>query len=1207
MRLPLAPARVPAVHLPFRAPTQAHTPMHAFAPEPLMKRLAILLLAITLSAPAQQYTRGIGVYPGEPSQYTGATLVPGGSAYRNLALHRPAYQSSAYDYNLTAQLVTDGMVETALPYWVVTSTSSGGVLGKQQREFFLDGNPVSSVDVSGDHPWVQFEMMGADAPPTIDRIDLWLRRIYVPHLSGAWTYTVLGSDDLAHWTAVGSATGTEWPSMNTREPSFRQTIPLDAQVHFRAYRVELSAATVHTWGVALLALFDHGQEVHVAGPRHFHSAWMSAGSGEEWVYVDLGATSAFDQFKFDWIRPALAGSLQISDDAQHWTTIAPLPSLNAQHSEIQLASPAHARYVRLLMTRPAAPGERYILSEFQVLGRGGVVPQAKPAASAQPEGSFALAGGAWRVQRASFVTADGPSISTPGFADADWMIATVPGTVLTSYLNDGAIPNPDFGDNQYAISDSFFCADFWYRDEFVAPALSRAHRHFWLNFDGINWKAEIYLNGHFVGRMDGAFTRGRFDVTDFIHPGAANALAVRILANANPGSTKDKAEASLNGGALGRDNPTYHASIGWDWISTIRGRDTGIWSNVSLTTTGPVTLRNPLVTSTLPLPDTTHADISISAMLTNLTAAPVSGKLQARFGSVTVQTPVTLAASSSQTVQLTPATQPALHLDHPRLWWPVGYGDPNLYPVTLSFLIDGKASDSTSFETGIRQFTYSEDGGALRMWINGRRFIARGGNWGFPESMLRYRAREYETALRYHRDEHFNMIRDWVGQTGDEAFYDAADRNGVVVWQDFWLANPWDGPNPDDNALFLANAKDYLLRIRNHASLGLFCGRNEGFPPAPIDDGLRRLVAALSPGSHYISSSADGPVSGHGPYRVEPLPYYFQHAPEKFHSEMGSPNVPEMDSLRRTLSAASLWPQDSQWPLHDFYPANPFATAIDKQYGGADSIATWDALAQFVNYDAYRGMFEGQSKNRMGLLIWMSHPAWPSLLWQTYDYFFDTDAGYFGAKKGAEPLHIQWNAATDAVEVVNDSAGNLTGLTAHAEVRDIDGSLKWEKSATLDSREDSTVSPFTMQFPAGLARTHFIRLTLLRNSKVVSTNFYLHGLVPGDYQGIRNLSPATVKMKTRIHRRGNSWFLTAELRNVSRVPALMLRVKAVRRQSGDPILPALFSDNYIALMPGERGTIQVQLLNEDTRGESPRLVLEGFNLAQMEKGANGGQ
>ncbi len=1192
-----------------------------------MKRIALLVLAAVFVSPShpQQYTRGIGVYPGDPSEYTGPTLITDTDTYRNLALHRPAYQSSAYDYNLTAQLITDGIKEPALPdrgliagtsestfpRWIVTSTSSGGILNKQEREVFLDGNITSSVDVSGDHPWVEFDMEGGGQLPEIDRIDLWLRRMNGPLPVTGWTYIVSGSDDHVTWKELGRSTGTDWPSMKFSGPSFMQSIPFNAPAQNRCYRVQFSAEGIKTWGVAELATFDKGQEVHVAGPYNFSSAWMSAlpsaGSGPEWAYVDLGAPCTFDRIVLDWIQRAAEGSIQISDDARNWQTIQPIPANPVDLTdEVHFGRPAHGRYVRVLMTRPAAPGQPYILSELEVWGRGGLVPVAHPApeiTSAVDAGSpLPLSGGAWKLQRASLVSATGEQIAQLGFSDQDWMIATVPGTVLTSYLNDGAIADPDFGDNQYAVPDSFFCADFWYRDEFVAPAVQPG-QHLWLDFDGINWKAEIYLNGRHLGRIDGGMMLGRFDVTSLIYPGASNTLAVRIIANANPGSTKDKAGRTVNGGALGRDNPTFHAAAGWDWISTIRGRDDGIWNSVSLTTSGPVTIESPLVSTTLPLPDTTHADVTVETTLHNQDAQPVSGTLRVTFGDVRAEIPVTLAASESRTVQLTPATQSALHLTNPKLWWPVGYGGPNLYPVTIAFTVNGRVSDSKSFQAGVREFTYSEDGGILKMWINGRRFIARGGNWGFSESMLRYRAREYETAMRYHRDLHFNMIRNWVGMTDDEAFYDAADRNGIVIWQDFWLANPWDGPNPDDNDLFLANAKDYLLRIRNHASLGLFCGRNEGFPPQPIDDGLRSLVATLEPNSHYISSSADGPVSGHGPYRVEPLRYYFEHAPVKFHSEMGSPNVPEMETLRRTMPESAMWPQGYQWPLHDYfirsmYPEFHFPpNEIDQEYGGANNINDWLELAQLVDYNAYRGMYEGQNKNRLGLLIWMSHPAWPSLLWQTYDYLFDTDAGYYGAKKGAEPLHIQWNAATDGVEVVNDSAGDQTGLTAHAEILNIDGSLKWEKSATLDSQEDSTALAIQLEFPAGLSKTHFIRLTLLKNGKVLSSNFYLRGLAENDYTGIRELPSVTVALKSHIKREGSQWVIDADLRNTSKSPALLVRIKAVRERTGDLIVPALYDDNYIALMPGERRTIHMRLENADTRGERPRVIVKGFNLS----------
>lgn len=1171
-----------------------------------MKLVAVLPLAFSLALSAQQYTRGAGVYPGDPAQYDGPRLVDDNSTYRNLALHRPAYQSSAYDYNLTAQLVTDGIRQTALPQWIVTSTSDKGELDKQQREVFLDGNPTSSIDVTGDRPWVEFDLEGSAPAPEIDGMQVALRKIFAPPPPGGWAIVVSGSDDKVNWKEVGRYTGIGFPGMHDSGPSFAEMIAFTAPAHFHSYRVAFSASSVHTWGVAELTPFDKDSEVRVAGPvplsnapEGFSSAWMSAGSGQEWVSVDLGAQCTFDRIALAWIQRAAEGSIQISSDGQQWRDLQPLPASSALNDDIKLAHPAHARWVRVLMTKPAQPGARYILSELEVFGRGGPVPLAQPARVVQTDGSLALARGKWRLQRASLVGADGVQLSTPGFAAKDWMIATVPGTILTSYLNDGAIANPDFGENQYSISDSFFTADFWYRDEFIAPR--QTGRHYWLNFDGINWKAEIYLNGQHVGRIDGGFMRGKFDVTALIHPGANNALAVRVMRNANPGGTKDKEGPTVNGGALGRDNPTYHASAGWDWMSTIRGRNTGIWSDVTLTTSGPVRIENPLVTTTLPLPDTTQADVSIAATLHNYDAHAVQGTLRAEFGNIAVESPVTLDASSSKTVELAPSAYSALHIVHPKLWWPNGYGDPNLYPVTVTFVVNGRASDSTHFNAGIREFTYSEDGGALKIWINGRRFIARGGNWGFPESMLRYRAREYDTALRYHRDEHFDMIRNWVGQTGDEAFYDAADRNGIVVWQDFWLANPWDGPNPDNNDLFLSNARDYLLRIRNHASLGIFCGRNEGYPPQPIDDGLRAMIAALEPHSHYISSSADGPVSGHGPYRVEPLRFYFEHASPTLHSEIGAPNVPEMPILQRTLSPEGMWPIGPQWRLHDFYSENPFVTAVDENFGGAKDAEEFMSLAQFVDYNAYRGMFEGQSKNRMGLLIWMSHPAWPSILWQTYDYFFDTDAAYFAVKKASEPLHIQWNAAADTVEVVNYSAGDQTGLTAKAEVIDIDGTVKWQKTATVDSKEDSTVSPIAMEYPAGLARTHFIRLTLLKGDHVLSSNFYLHGTTPEDYAGIRSLAPAHVTMQSNIVQSGAKWKIVTQLHNDSKTPALMVRIKAVRAQSGDLIVPALYDDNYIALMPGESRTLHVELLHADARGERPRMLLEGFNLESAEK------
>jgi hypothetical protein len=1143
-----------------------------------MRNLVLLILMAFPALYGQPDTLGVGVYPGDPSEnFAPASRLD--QTYRNLALDRPAYQSSSYDYNLTAQLITDGIKDTNLPRWVAVSSSQQGELPRNEREYLLDHNWLTGVSLKGTGGWVQLELAGGESPREVDRVDI-DARVRVPQSAPVgWTAVVSGSDDGLAWTELGRAAGADRPA---RE--FKPSIALAAPSHSRFYRVALDAPGAPGWLLGEVVLFDRNRRVEAGGPYDFTSAWKSAGTGEEWVYVDLGAPCTFDRVTLAWIRGAAAGSLQVSDNAADWKTLQPLAG------DMKLASPAHGRYVRLLLTKAASP-DGYILSEMEVYGRGGPVAEPKPAPPARADGRLDLAGGGWRIQRDSLVSADGAALSEPGFHDADWLAATVPGTALTSYYNAGALPDPNFGDNIFAISDSFFYADFWYRDEFLMPPAAPG-KHIWLNFDGINWKAEVFFNGRKLGRIEGGFMRARFEITNLLRAGQTNALAVRVEKNATPGSVKEKTfdNPDKNGGALGADNPTYHASIGWDWIPTVRGRDTGIWNNVYVTASGPVTVEDPFVSSIV----TQGADVAIEATLRNRETRPVSGILHGRFGDIAFDEPVTVGASATQTVKH------ALHLDNPKLWWPNGYGDPNLYTVDLKFETEDHAvSDVKSFQAGVRQFTYRDEGGALKIWVNGRRFVPLGGNWGFGESMLRYRAREYDAAVRYHRDMHFTMIRNWVGQIGEDAFYEACDRHGIVVWQDFWLANPADGPDPDDNDLFMRNVRDTLLRIRSHPSIGLYCGRNEGQPPPALETGMRQALAELHPGIAYIPSSADDTVSGHGPYRAMPLKFYFaQRATPKLHSELGMPDIVSMDSLRAMMPESAMWPQGRMWGLHDFslhgaQGGESFRDTIDKSYGGADNAADWVRLAQYVNYEGYRAMFEAQGKNRMGLLIWMSHPTWPSLVWQTYDYYLEPTAAYFGAKKACEPLHIQWNPVTDNVEVVNYSAGATDGLTANVQLLNMDGTVKWDSSVALDSREDSLAAPIHIVYPDGLTPVHFIRLKLTRGGKIVSENFYWRGLDEYNYQALRDLPKAPlIQAFTKVERQGPRWLLTTTLQNPTRKPALMVKLKAVREKSGDRILPAIYSDNYIALMPGESRVIHTELNAADARGETPGIAIE---------------
>jgi hypothetical protein len=298
------------------------------------------------------------------------------------------------------------------------------------------------------------------------------------------------------------------------------------------------------------------------------------------------------------------------------------------------------------------------------------------------------------------------------------------------------------------------------------------------------------------------------------------------------------------------------------------------------------------------------------------------------------------------------------------------------------------------------------------------------------------------------------------------------------------------------------------------------------------------------------------------------------------------------------MPESAMWPQGLEWGLHNFTLMGAqggagFRAAIDNGFGGATSLEEWIDLAQFLCYDGYRAMFEAQSRHRMGVLLWMSHPCWPSFVWQTYDYYFEPTSAYFGCKKGSEPLHIQWNRDSETIEVVNYSAGNVPGLTAKVEILNMDGTPMAQKSAALDSAEDSTSSCISMEYPAGLTPVHFLRLTLTRGSETVSTNFYLRGLQEGNYRAIRELPKPQVQAATTAELQGGRWQLTTHLRNSAAWPALMLRLKAVRERSGDRILPALYSDNYLALMPGESRTIVTEVNEADARGEKPAIMVAG--------------
>lgn len=1196
---------------------------------------ALFSLMALQPAAAQQTTRGIGIYPGSPQEYFGPQLVAA-DGLRNVAQGRMTSQSSSFDFNMTSQLLTDGIISKSTPVFLEVTTPDGQ-LSQRQRESTIDGNDWTRSIVMGEDTWLQYAWHGmtlkADAIHLIGTV-----AYREGEATEGYCIRVMASQDGRRWQEVArdesrQLLGTRsWgmvhsdPNKNDGREDMLPTrrvemdFPFSQPQSFSYLRVELLMKGAVYWTFTENPITLGGRQVENLLPSNgFTSAWMTLSDRDEWASVDLGAPAEISNIRLHWLEKPQRFELQLSDDGTTWRK-AP--------ASFRKGSNGKARYVRVFIPS-AGKVQRAVLSEIEVMGRGGLVAQPHAEAGWQ-NGKFLLDGGDWRLQRASQVSARGAQIASPGFNASQWMVATVPATVLMSYVNAGALPNPNYDDNLFVSSESFFNSNFWYRREFRVPGEMQEQRVF-LCFDGINWKADVWLNGQKVDRIEGAFMRGKTDVTRYLRDGV-NVLAVEIEKCAHPGAAKLKNEQTtdFNGGLLGADNPTFHATVGWDWISSIRGRDIGIWDDVYLTATpNSLTLSDPLVNSRVAINGTdTLATISPAVVVKNHADTRQTAMLAGWIGEIRFEKEITLAGGEEKEISFSPADFPQLREQPMHLWWPNGYGEPYLYDAGFSILgnKETKLQSNTvresqgnkeislqsplstlHFKAGIREVTYTNPDTHLQVFVNGVRFAPMGGNWGFSENNLCYRGREYDAAVCYHRDMHLNCIRNWVGQVGDREFYEACDRYGVMVFQDFWLANPADGPDPYDNEMFLRNARDMVLRVRQHPSIMLFCGRNEGYPPKVLDDGLRQLVAELTP-QVYISSSADDGVSGHGPYWAIPAREYYQRLTGKLHTERGMPNIMTFEGFSRTFRPEHFWPQSEYWGQHDFTQQGAqrgasFNSMVARAFGEPKDAREFTTLAQWLNYDGYRAMYESAGHERQGLLIWMSHPAWPSMVWQTYDYYFEPIAGYFGTKKACEPLHIQWNPLADSVEVINMGAGQRDGI-AVARMFNMHGVELWHNDCPFQSCNDTTISCFPVELPKDYQGVYFLRLEAISKpgAKPFSQNTYVCSTDTGNYQALRQLPKAKIKVtKQQSDNASEKQNVTSSpcylvtLENLSHEPALMIRLN-LKTPDGEQVLPVLYDDNYFHLMPGERRTIRVSWNPCDARGMQPDVEITGFNV-----------
>jgi exo-1,4-beta-D-glucosaminidase len=837
------------------------------------------------------------------------------------------------------------------------------------------------------------------------------------------------------------------------------------------------------------------------------------------------------------------------------------------------------------------------------------------AREASPEAAArTVLGQGWRLQSSAQARAAGAEISRPGFPAEGWHAVTVPNTVVGALVENGTYPDPYFGMNlrqipgtTYPIGQRFtllpmpanspFKPSWWYRTEFEVSA-ARSGGATFLRFDGINYRANIWLNGQRVAdsrEIAGAFRRYVLDVTRWTRVGAPNALAVEVFA----------------------PEPHDLAFMWVDWNPTPADKNMGLWGEVSVMHSGPVALRHPHVFSTLDLPSLDNARLTVSAELWNATAFPVRGTARGTIEGRRLSMPFELGAQERKTVRWTAETTPELDIARPRMWWPHRMGTQEMYTLDLEVEVDGAVSDRDAVRFGIQQMTSElTDKGHRVFKVNGRPLLVRGGGWASDMLLRPASAERLEAELRYVREMGLNAIR-LEGKLESDLFYDLADRYGILLLPGWCCCDQWemwDKWDEEDHRVAPASLRDQILRLRNHPSVLAWFNGSDLPPPAPVERAYLDVLKAAEWSKPVLSNATDtpGPLSGptgvkmRGPYDYVPPSYWLTDTRNGgafgFATEVGPGGaVPPVESLKKMLPPDRLWPINPFWAFHaggdEFKDLSLFTGALEGRYGKARSVQDYARKAQALAYEGQRAMFEAYGRNKYtstGVIQWMLNNAWPSLIWHLYDYYLRPAGGYFGSKRACEPLHVQYSYDDRSVVVVNDRHQPAAGLKATVSVLDFALNPRFTQEATVEVPADGVARVLTIPALPGLTGTYFVRLGLKDAAgRALSSNFYWLSTrddvidwartkwyyTPvrrhADLSLLERLPETALKVSAGFDPPGQETTGSVKIENAGSALAFQVRLKLTQGEGGEEVLPVYWEDNYFELLPGESREIQV--------------------------------
>ena len=841
-------------------------------------------------------------------------------------------------------------------------------------------------------------------------------------------------------------------------------------------------------------------------------------------------------------------------------------------------------------------------------------------AAAKPQRADMQLSNAWFIQSSEKVSLDGVQLSSKGTDfGTDWYAASVPSTVMGALTSQNGLYEDAFMGKNYAeIDRSQFEQPWWYRTTFKAPALKKGQRAE-LAFDGLSYRADVWLNGQLVASADeffGPFRQFSFDVTDLLQK--ENHLAVKVY-------RWQKGEFN----------------IGFvDWNPRPVDESMGIFRPVWLRFSNEVSLKNPAVRSKVNVETLDEAWLTVETTLTNHSDKAVSGDLCGKFDGKTFTYPVTLQAGETRTVSLTSEEVAELYMKNPRLWWCHNLGTPEMYSMDLSFVVKGKESDNLSVDFGVREIdSWFNKEGYRGFVLNGKKVLIKGAGWT-DDIFLRNTDERNAQEVAYVKDMNMNCIRFEEVWGTSQNIYDECDRQGILAlvgWSCHWEWEVYTGkPNDrfgcvsteEDIELISQSWRDQILWLRNHPSIICWYAASDMLPRPALEQRYLDILAEIDDRPYTVhAGSAKSSLSGAagmkmwGPYEWQ-APYYWYSEEAKgnavgFNTETGiGAQFPVYESLVKFIPEDQLWPVGDAYDYHTttsrdaLHDLSELKMVIDKRHGGATDLADFIRKAHFIDYEGTRAMVEAHRVNvprSTGIIQWMLNSAWPSLYWQMYDWYMVPTSAYWSVKKGCTPQQLIYNYANDKVYAVNDEKEDKE-LRAAMKVYDLSGKVLVDASCDVQMPMGCSKEVFeVMSVAGGESPVKFVFLTLSDASgNVVARNEYVlaqkkdkHDWAKyrwwrtqmesyADFSALNTL--ACAKVAASVTKVDDGFEVT--LTNEAPVVAFFVRM-ALKDADGEYVLPAYWNDNLVSLAPGQ--SLTYKCTADIPAGAS--LTVEGWNVA----------